>query len=220
MFGCVLGHLLNIRTVATVEISDIKEIESKNICDGLAWSYYFGYLKLVLPGLHDMINSATFPNFTINGSDVRDKVAAKKIFIVFPKSCYCYDSFSEVDNRIIFEMNLPVQRITRCGVQERVYKNSLYRIQIPGKEPEYAILEYATPLMNIYDMSRHEGAAFSEEDKNEQIEAFFNKLNSILHEDKDCRDKVHLLLISGVQTKLADFVWQAIHEPIPIDLYP
>jgi len=33
-----------------VEISEICEVKKMNVAHGLAWSFYIGYLKLILPG--------------------------------------------------------------------------------------------------------------------------------------------------------------------------
>ena len=57
-----LLFLVGVRELSPVETSEINERENKNVADGLAWSYYFGYLKLVLPWLEYKISeSDVFP---------------------------------------------------------------------------------------------------------------------------------------------------------------
>ena len=53
-----LAFLVGVRELSPVETSDISERENKNLADGLAWGYYFGYLKLVLPRLEEQIGKS------------------------------------------------------------------------------------------------------------------------------------------------------------------
>ena len=69
----------------------INERENNNFADGLAWSYYFGYLKLVLPRLEGQI--------TIS-EEFRWKINDRKLFILLPKTCYTYDNIQEADVRV------------------------------------------------------------------------------------------------------------------------
>ncbi|KXJ12481.1 Stimulator of interferon genes protein [Exaiptasia diaphana] len=47
--------LFGLRKLSRLEYSQINEKENKNLADGLAWGYYFGYLKFVLPALENQI---------------------------------------------------------------------------------------------------------------------------------------------------------------------
>ena len=51
-------HVFGLRNLAPVEMSCLEEQENMNVADGLAWSYYYGYLKLVLPSLHRVIQAS------------------------------------------------------------------------------------------------------------------------------------------------------------------
>ena len=71
-----LPLLVGLRQLSPVETSDLNEKENKNVADGLAWSYYSGYLRLVLPKLKDQIGKSELFRYTIT---------KKKLFIYYPK---------------------------------------------------------------------------------------------------------------------------------------
>ena len=205
-------QLLDIKSLAKVEISHLNETKNKHVADGLAWSFYFGYLKLIRAGLPDTINNAQGPDYHINDVDFREKLSAQKLFIIIPKDCWCNEKFVEVDKRITAVSSLPSQKLNRAGVLERVYKNTLYCIQLEGKPPEYVIMEYATPLLTIYDMSRESDAALDKNDVNEQAVLFYRKLQAILNSDPTCRNQYQLVLVSDVHDNLADVIYKELHK--------
>ena len=160
----------------SMEVSQINERENKNVADGLAWSYYFGYLKLVLPVLEDQISKS---------EDYRFKITKKKLFILLPKSCYTYETIDKADPRVISDGNLPPYERNRGGIFKRVYMHTVHRVEMSEmplpdgdvEEPYYIILEYATPLMTLYDMSRNAEAGLSREQRDEQV--FLNETNCL-----------------------------------------
>ena len=158
-----LLFLVGLRELSSVEVSEINERENKNVADGLAWSYYFGYLKLVLPHLEGQIGK----------SDYKYKITKKKLFILLPKNCYTYDKIVDADSRITVAGNLDSYDINRGGISKRSYKHTVHRIEMPrpdGEVDEYhVVLEYATPLMSLYDMSEHAECGLSREGRDEQV---------------------------------------------------
>ena len=159
-----LLFLVGLRELSNVEVSQINERENKNVADGLAWSYYFGYLKLVLPNLEGQI---------VKSEHYRYKITKKKLFILLPKNCYTYATIEEADPRITVAGNLPSYDINRGGILKRSYKHTVHRIEMPrpdGEVDEYhVVLEYATPLMSLYDMSEHAECGLSREGRDEQV---------------------------------------------------
>ena len=158
-----LLFLVGLRELSNVEVSQINERENKNVADGLAWSYYFGYLKLVLPHLEGQIGK----------SDYKYKITKKKLFILLPKNCYTYDKIVDADSRITVAGNLDSYDSNRGGILKRSYKHTVHRIEMPrpdGEVDEYhVVLEYATPLMSLYDMSEHAECGLSREGRDEQV---------------------------------------------------
>ena len=122
--------------------------------------YYFGYLKLVLPHLKEQIAK----------SEYKYNITEKKLFILLPKSCYTYDTIVEADPRIKVAGNLKSYDIDRGGILKRSYKHTVHRIEMPRPDDDYyVVLEYATPLMSLYDMSREEECGLSRQDRDEQV---------------------------------------------------
>ena len=155
-----LLFLVGLRELSSVEVSQINEKENKNVADGLAWSYYFGYLKLVLPHLKEQIAK----------SEYKYNITEKKLFILLPKSCYTYDTIVEADPRIKVAGNLKSYDIDRGGILKRSYKHTVHQIKMPRPDDDYyVVLEYATPLMSLYDMSREEECGLSRQDRDEQV---------------------------------------------------
>ena len=158
-----LLFLFGFRDLSRVEVSQVIERENKNVADGLAWSYYFGYLRLVLPHLEGQIGK----------SDYKYKIAQKRLFILLPKNCYTYSRISAADPRITYVGNLPSIHINRHGILQRSYKHPVHRIEIlhpNGQADEYhVIVEYATPLMSLYDMSANPECGMSREERDEQV---------------------------------------------------
>ena len=159
-----LLFLVGLRQLSVVETSALNEKENKNVADGLAWSYYFGYLKLVLPRLKDRISES---------EKFRFKITEKKLFILLPKTCFAYADIVDADSRVKWDGNLPETRINRGGIKERIYKHAVHRIEMPlpdgSTEDYYFILEYATPLMSLYDMSMEEDAPLNREERDRQV---------------------------------------------------
>lgn len=47
--AAVFFLLFPLQKLSAVEVSELTESSKKNVAHGLAWSYYVGYLKIVLP---------------------------------------------------------------------------------------------------------------------------------------------------------------------------
>ena len=210
--------VIGAKKLSQAELSHLTEIENKNIADGLAWSYYYGYLKLVLPHLYEQLEKAVAPDFLVDGNDMRDAVDVRKVFIIISKECKCYKGLIEVDEgHIQKEGNLPAFHLTRAGVVSRPYQHCLYRVTAKDKPAIFVIMEFATPLLAMNDMCDDERADFTVDDRDTQVMAFYNKLKIILeHADEKIRDRYKLVLISDVYTEgerhLSDVIYEAVFE--------
>lgn len=208
-------NAINRAILSKAEISNLNETENKHVADGLAWSFYFGYLKLMLPCLDGMISNAVKGDgFAIDDCDLRDKLSSEKVFIVIPKNCFTYDSFTDTDSRITFATSMPPKRQNRGGVQQRVYKNTVWKIQLTENEaPLYVLMEYATPCLSMYDMQNMRNCKFSEEDLENQVKEFSSKLKTILDADPKCVGKYELVLCGDIKKqKLGDVISDAVRH--------
>ncbi|MEQ2163055.1 hypothetical protein GOODEAATRI_026291, partial [Goodea atripinnis] len=107
-----------------VEVSDICEERKMNVAHGLAWSFYLGYLQLVLPCLEksfDTFHASHHDSFRVRGS--------QKLFILIPLNANISHRLEDEDNYIKFCDSLPNSELDRAGVRGRVYKHSVYRVQ-------------------------------------------------------------------------------------------
>ena len=155
-----LLFLVGLREPSSVEVSQINERENKNVADGLAWSYYFGYLKMVLPKLVDNIGQSNF----------RYNITEKKLFILIPKNSFTYNEIKDADERIKSAGNLEPYETHRGGISKRRYQHTVHQIKMPRPDEDlYVVLEYATPLMSLHDMSKHPECGLSRQERDEQV---------------------------------------------------
>lgn len=144
--------------------SEKREKENKSIAEGLAWSYYFGYLQLVLPRLKDNISRS---------EEFRYKITKEKLFILVPETCYPYCDLTDADSRLKWAGCLPNVANSRAGFKGRYYKHHVHRIEMPrrnGRIDQYHfVVEYATPIMTLYDMSNHEHGPWDRQERDHEV---------------------------------------------------
>ncbi|XP_066910404.1 stimulator of interferon genes protein 2-like [Clytia hemisphaerica] len=207
---------LDVLHLSKAEISHLNETKNQHVADGLAWSYYFGYLKLILPRFPEMINLAHSEDdtFKADGVDLRDQLSSEKLFIIIPKNCYTHAQLGQFDDRICRDgFSTPEFKYTRAGVKERSYKNTAWRIDYPGEESLYVLMEYATPCLSMHDMMLHARSQFDEEDLEAQVKEFSIKLQSILDSDEKCKGRYHLILCGDIRhQKLGDLIKEAVQK--------
>uniref|UniRef100_A0A670K207 Stimulator of interferon response cGAMP interactor 1 n=1 Tax=Podarcis muralis TaxID=64176 RepID=A0A670K207_PODMU len=133
--GPVLGASLSLSIFArppnlkAAEISEMYERNNCNVAQGLAWSYYVGYLKFILPGLKDRIRE-----FNRSNNHLLNCEKTWKLHILIPLSCDMCDDLQTVDSHIHFIKNLPELNVDVAGIKKRSYKNSIYGILSENKE--------------------------------------------------------------------------------------
>ncbi|XP_009643491.1 stimulator of interferon genes protein [Egretta garzetta] len=174
---------------SAVEMSEMSERSKQNVAHGLAWSYYIGYLKIVLPRLKKSMEEFSRANPT-----VLTHRETWKLHILVPLSCDVYDDLEKADSNIQYLTDLTETTLTRAGTKKRVYKHSLYAIRDEGNKLWHCAVEYATPLQSLYAMSQDECAAFSREDRLEQAKLFYRTLEEILKGSKECAGTYRLIV--------------------------
>ncbi|KAM3926004.1 stimulator of interferon genes protein [Leptodactylus fuscus] len=170
-------------------ISEITEKRQLNVAHGLAWSYYVGYLKFVLPALKNLVKE-----FNEQNNNLLRSPETLKLYILMPLSCKIYKDLKEEDENITFIKEIPPLRIDRAGIRARVFKNNVYRILDAEHRPYYCIAEYATPLASLYEMSNIASAGFSREDRMEQAKLFYRTLKDILESSLECHNTFRLVI--------------------------
>ncbi|NWX43920.1 STING protein, partial [Steatornis caripensis] len=170
------------------EMSEMLERSKKNVAHGLAWSYYVGYLKIVLPRVKKSMEE--FSRANLNVLACRE---TWKLHILVPLSCDIYDDLEKADSNIQYLTDLTETTMTRAGVKKRVYKHSLYTIKDEDNKLWHCAMEYATPLQSLYAMSQDECAALSREERLEQAKLFYRTLEEILKGSKECMGTYRLI---------------------------
>ena len=151
-----------------IHLASLFRKRQSNPAIGLAWSYYFGYLKKVLPKLREKINESRCRDHMID-----------KLLVLIPADCYIYHELNKADDRLQFAENLQAVNESVAGIQNRKYTHSCYRIDAEG-ETLYAPLEYATPLNTLLEMSKHKKAGLSEEERHRQVLLFYETIQNII----------------------------------------
>jgi len=136
---------------------------------GLAWSFYFGYLKKVLPKFDGNINRSKHKDETL-----------PKLFVLVPEDCKIHGSLADADSRITFAENLQPHQENVAGIQERRYIHSSYKIEDPNFGKFYVALEYATPLNTLKDMCANSKAEFTEAERDQQALLFYDTIKDII----------------------------------------
>ncbi|KAE8286234.1 Stimulator of interferon genes protein [Larimichthys crocea] len=189
-----------------VEVSDICEGRKMNVAHGLAWSFYLGYLRLVLPRLEDSITAfrATHQSSTFWGRGNR------KLLILIPLNANISHKLEDEDDSIHFYDNLPNNEIDRAGVRGRVYKHRVYRVQDEDGKGYNCVVEYATPLLTLYNMSQESRAGFGEPERRQQVLLFYTTLQDILENSLECRNRYKLILLNDEHEDDPHFLSKAI----------
>ncbi|CAI5780450.1 stimulator of interferon genes [Podarcis lilfordi] len=188
-FCQLLNFVFDLEHPSAAELSEMYERNNCNVAQGLAWSYYVGYLKFILPGLKDRIRE-----FNQSNSHLLNCEKTWKLHILIPLSCDVCDDLQTVDSHIHFIKNLPELNMDVAGIKKRSYKNSIYGILGENKEKHFCVMEYATPLRSLFAMSQDESAAFSYQDRLEQAKLFCRALEEILQRSKYCSGCYRLIV--------------------------
>ncbi|XP_056106202.1 stimulator of interferon genes protein [Rhinichthys klamathensis goyatoka] len=190
---CAVYLLLNslgVQGPTPVEISEICEVKKMNVAHGLAWSFYIGYLKLILPVLQNKINQ-----YSSTGA----RLSSPRLHILLPLNAVVPSKPEEEDTNVVFHENLPELELDIAGVRNRSYKNSVYKITQNNKTFS-CVLEYATPLRTLYQMSQESSACFGERERKQQVLLFYRTLSQILDNSLECRNRYRLLLLNDEHT--------------------
>ncbi|XP_005157178.1 stimulator of interferon genes protein isoform X1 [Danio rerio] len=187
--GYMLLNSLGVLGPAPVEISEICEAKKMNVAHGLAWSFYIGYLKFLLPALE--VNVREYSR--------RERLSSPRLHILLPLNARVPSKPEEEDTNVVFHENLPDLKLDRAGVRKRSYTNSVYKIT-HNNETFSCILEYATPLLTLYQMSQESSAGFGERERKQQVLLFYRTLSQILDNSLECRNRYRLILLNDEHT--------------------
>ncbi|XP_078606843.1 stimulator of interferon genes protein-like [Branchiostoma floridae x Branchiostoma japonicum] len=201
---------------AEVEVMERVEGANQNVAHGLAWSYYTGYLEIVLPGLCERIEKSAW----------KEKIhpTARRLLVLIPLKCDVRAKLEDADSNIknvtadlSEDEGLQPVRKDSAGIKGRVYKNDVHCITDPddAEHTEYCVVEYATVAKTLYDMQESKACeGFSREAREQQVKLLYCTLKNII-EAGGYRDQVVLVpfdITDAEDHKLAKVILQTLEQ--------
>ncbi|XP_060079807.1 stimulator of interferon genes protein-like [Ylistrum balloti] len=181
-----------------------------NLVHGLAWNYYFGYLKFLLPG--SQINK-----YTLSAADYMNGQICSKVLLLFPASCQCRLRRLDEDpsGRITYRGEIELLRDS-AGVVGRVYKNTVYSVVSKEGREFFFVGEYVTCIRTMYEMEQSGIAGMKYDDTRLLSTKFLITIKSILDRDKNCTNMYRIIFYEDIQDNktetLPDHIVKAIQE--------
>ncbi|XP_047348796.1 stimulator of interferon genes protein homolog isoform X3 [Vespa velutina] len=166
---------------------------------GMAYSYFYGYLKIILPSTGTE-NKSIYEKLE-NFEDIHNIIISiKKLFILIPFSTYIPPDLKQLSYGWMENVQELEQEVrNRAGIKNRSYHNNIYKIYPDGNtssiEPIYLAVEGATPLLTFFEVQKHlhpESAIYIKYSK-QIIKAFYLKLKELIYNDLDCRELCELI---------------------------
>jgi hypothetical protein len=181
--GPLIMHLLNLNTQSKVHISTVLEKKGMFVANGLAWSYYFNYLKQALPKFKE-ITSRPFP-----ARYEHIKLSLNKLLLLLPHDCNMTDDFQTLDNKI--------DKLFDTGNDQEPFRFSVYRLTVSEREQKYFAVQYVKePLKTLREMSILEVVeAVKSQTCEEEVKLLCRTLSRILKNPPDQNFKGTCLLV-------------------------
>ncbi|XP_011169646.1 stimulator of interferon genes protein [Solenopsis invicta] len=196
---CLLTRICNLADWEKRSLSDLSVMKGLDYGTGMAYSFYYGYLRLILPstetgrkGIIEKIetfeanHNITFP--------------VHKLFLLIPSSGYIPPDLKEASYQWMESTsNLEEEERNRAGNIGRIYLNSAYKIYLDGRnsgnDPVYAVVEGASPLLTYHEVLQHNHPESSvyKRYKSKIIERFYTKLLETLQSNPETRDLCELI---------------------------
>lgn len=220
-------YLLRITNLTEWEKSSSLDLDAMKGLDygtGMAYSFYYGYLRLILPN-EGTTDSKSIIERIENFEDKHDVTfPVHKLFILIPSSGYIPPNLKEAsDQWMESARELEEEKRDRAGTIKRTYHNSAYKIYMNGRNsganPVYVVVEGATPLLTFYEVQKHnhpESIAYKQY-KNEITMKFYQKLQEILESEPNTRNLCELIYYNdydakGARVNVAKVILERISE--------
>ncbi|XP_071962917.1 stimulator of interferon genes protein-like isoform X2 [Antedon mediterranea] len=188
------------QSLSVVELSEIHESTNINVAQGLAWSYFTGYLKIILKDLKGTVEKDRDddPNGISWKAELNQGNLQCMFYAIVPLNCEIPSKLGDCPIKhkgITFEGKLPTLYVDRAGVKDRPYVNSVYKIDNGKGESKLAICEYVTIIDTLFQMPLC--TDIDPQKREEQCRLLVSTLRDLIKEDKDCRNKCKIVTFSG-----------------------
>ncbi|KAL5011541.1 hypothetical protein ScPMuIL_010092 [Solemya velum] len=187
------------------------QLPAGNVGHGLAWSFFYGYLNLILPDIDSRVKRSEW----WDGSYCRRHMSYK-YFVMLPDTCLCHETLTDEDANITHVGYLEDVVKSRAGTVGRCYRNTVYKVVHAGEE-YYCVCEYATAVLVMHEMEVNQLAGLTAHDRKLQVERFHKTLESILVHGsiKGIRGKARIIRYQqNGKTRMSELLVAAIKEEI------
>lgn len=204
---CIIGMLISWALEQMMSLCDQNEKNVFNIDlmhgldygTGMAYSYYYGYLKIILPAT-GCLNKGIIEKLENIEDNHNIHIAIHKLLILIPASSYIPPDLKDVSFQWIESaVELEPEVRDRAGVKRRSYHNNLYKIYPNGKrsdsKPVYVVAEGATPLLTFFEVQKHAHPETNIYWKYRRIitKKFYDKVKELISNDPECMDLCELI---------------------------
>lgn len=190
------AHLDEIRQENTLNINSMQGLDYGS---AMAYSYYYGYLRIILPSTGSL-NKGLVEKLENIEDNHNIKISVHKLFILIPSSSYIPPDLKEASYQWMEgAMNLEEEERNRAGIKRRTYHNTVYKIYPNGQRfkttPLYVVVEGATPLLTFYEVQKyaHNETNVYKKYGKEIILKFYEKLKELISNDAECADLCELI---------------------------
>ena len=97
-------------------------IPAGNVAHGLVWSYYYGYLRLILPGLRQRAEESEYAK--------RDLPFLKRFICILTETSNCPSSMNDADKNIDTLGGI-TYKVTTAGNVGRDYTTAIHKVRDP-----------------------------------------------------------------------------------------
>lgn len=224
IFSFCLLRTCNLAEWETGSLSDLSAMKGLDYGTGMAYSFYYGYLRLILPSTGTASKGIVekIENFEANHNVT---FPVHKLFILIPSSGYIPPDLKEASFQWMESAHeLEEERRSRAGNIGRTYRNNAYKIYPGGRnksinDPVYVVVEGATPLLTFHEVQQHshpETAVFKRYNRM-IIAQFYTKLQEVLQSSLDTRDLCELIYyddygVTGNKINVAKIILERIAE--------
>lgn len=187
-------------------IIDIDSMRGLDYGTGMAFNYYHGYLRIILPSL-GTFNKGLLEKIQNVEDSHNIAVALHKLIILIPMSTYISPDLKETSYQWMESaIHLEEEIRDRAGVKRRTYRNVVYKIYPDGRKlnsiPVYVVAEGATPVLTFFEALRcaHNETNIYRKYYKHIIKQFYNKLKELLDNDPECKDLCELIYYDDCDT--------------------
>ncbi|XP_071962929.1 stimulator of interferon genes protein 3-like [Antedon mediterranea] len=184
----ITNYIFDFKTLSVVELSELDESSNTNVAKGLAWSYFTGYLKIILNDLKQ-----TVENDVRWKQKLENKTLKCVFYAIVPLNCKVPADLIEYKEGITRVGELQPVSKNRAGMK-REYTIPVYKIEKKNNEPPFFVIcGYVTIIDTLFEMTNF--IKFEEKKREEQCLLFIRTLQELI--DDNCEEKCEIVTLSG-----------------------